>query len=32
VPMLQVFKSFDRSEILIIATASILVASITLLL
>ena len=32
VPMLQVFRSFDGSEILIIAAASILVASITLLL
>jgi hypothetical protein len=30
--MLQVFRSFDGSEILIIAAASILVASITLLL
>jgi hypothetical protein len=30
--MLQVFRSFDSSEILIIAAASILVASITLLL
>ena len=30
--MLQVLKSFDRSDILIIATVSILVASITLLL
>jgi hypothetical protein len=32
VPMLQVFRSFDGSEILIIAAASILVASITFLL
>ncbi len=32
VPMLQVFRSFDGPEILIIAAASILVASITFLL